>query len=72
MNSVSAVTLYYIGCKFVIFMVLVDMTLSISMVANQKHVYPNLKLFRKRKKLIYSAMPHYIVLKLINYSNQVL
>ena len=42
------------------------------MVANQKHVYPNLQLFRKRKKKIYSAMPHYIVLKLINYSNHIL
>ena len=44
----------------------------ISMVANQKHVYPNLQLFRKRKKLIYSAMPRYIVLKLINYGNHIL
>ena len=45
---------------------------NISMVANQKHVYPNLQLFRKRKKLIYSAMPRYIVLKLINYGNHIL
>ena len=42
------------------------------MVVNQKHVYPNLQLFRKRKKLIYSAMPRYIVLKLINYGNHIL
>ena len=42
------------------------------MVANQKHVYPNLQLSRKRKKRIYSAMPHYIVLKLIYYSNHIL
>ena len=44
----------------------------ISMVANQKHVYPNLQLFRKRKKLIYSAMSRYIMLKLINYGNHIL
>ena len=42
------------------------------MVTNQKHVSLNVQLFRKRKKLIYSAMPHYIVLKLINYSNHIL
>ena len=46
-----------------------------SMVTNQKHVYPNLQLFRKQNKLVYFGMPHYnfiFVSKLITHSNHIL
>ena len=58
--------------QYIVAALRVSIEKNISMVTNQKHVYPNLQLFRKRKKKNYSAMPHYIVLKLIDYSNHIL